>query len=120
MQTGTKVLLGAAGLLGLGWLLASNSQSKPRFVGDEARVGDDVYAPVSSFPTGALPAVFPQGVGYVIQRVTGTMGDSLTGPIVAYALQDNIVAQLPQPTAPVVLPRRAVVTIMRNGSRVEG
>lgn len=115
------VLLGAAvvGALVL-------TRKKSRFLGDKAQVGDEVIVPSSAFFQGQPPPGLPVGttsVGVVVQDATD---DNLRGPVVsvvttapwpgpAGGFQRN---QLPTSLGPVMVPRSAVVTVLRNGKAV--
>jgi hypothetical protein len=109
------ILLWGAAALGAGYLLLHKAA---RFLGDKAKVGDDVFVPVSA-ATAAAPGL-PAGLGSVMIHVTSSVGsDVLTGPITGgqIAGAPNFIP-LPAPTAPVSVQRAAVVGILRNGKSV--
>jgi hypothetical protein len=121
----TTLLLGA-GAAASAFLTYRAGSAK--YKGDLARVGDQAWyslADLNSTMPGALPAALQAAVGYVVQRVdavgpfvAGTSSPTLSGPLVAYALQDNVVVPLPTPVGPVQLPGYMVQNLLRDGKAV--
>lgn len=109
-----KLLLGAAAALGGYFLFFHKS---PRYLGDKAQVGDDVFVPLST--AAGIPGI-PGGAGQVVVHVTSTTGnDVLAGPVTGYAMPGSpAFVPLPQASAPISVMRGAVTAILRQGRTV--
>jgi hypothetical protein len=102
------------------------TRKTPRFVGDEAEVGDTVFVPMSSLPPGGLPIAFPPQAGAIAMIVDGegTNPDTLHGRITEWIMHEipTIVRQpLPTPPGPIAIdnmPRSAVTSVWRGGRQV--
>lgn len=120
MKPVTVLAVGGLGLLGLVLLLKPKSGP----IGNESRVGDVVHVSVNSLPPGSLPAVIPQGAGFVGVRVTSASKDTLSGPIVAFVVSETPLQQftIQEPGlgggVPIVVRRDQVNRVFRNGAPV--
>jgi hypothetical protein len=112
-----RFLLSAALAAGAAYLVVKYSV---RYLGDKAKVGDDVFVPVTpGAPT--IPGL-PAGIGQYMVHVTGTSGgDVLTGQITGFSMAGAAnFLPLPQgmPMQVASVDRSNVTGILRNGAAV--
>lgn len=88
-------------------------EKKPRFVGDLAKVGDDVQVSVNNLSQNNkdLPKM-PADATFVLVKVKGADADRLQGPIVAFG---NV--RIPAEIGSFVVHRVLVDKVIRNGKQ---
>lgn len=115
------VLLGAAVV---GALVLTRKKALNRFVGDKASEGDEVIIPTSAFleAGGQRPPGLPFDVTSVGIRVDAATLDAISGPIVSVITPGPpgtpggfLRSQAPTTLGPFMLPRSAVLAVLRNG-----
>lgn len=108
-------LVGVGAAIGLYFLF----KPKHRFKGDDAKKGDDVHVFPAQLPAGSLPALIPQGAGFINVHVRSADKDFLNGPITGWGFNENLPPTPLPPIEPGIhVPRSAVGTVIRNGRAV--
>lgn len=102
-----------------GGLLYSLYSTKPRFLGDRARVGDEAVVPLSALlESGQAPPEIAATINPLekaVVRITRTTAETVEGPIVGIITVDG--RRVPAPALPTafVYPRGSVMSLSRDG-----
>ena len=115
-------LLGAAGVLGgLGaYEIFQKWKTGPvRFIGDKAKVGDEIHIPITSLPA-PVPGL-PAGAGLVDVKITTVSAETVGGSVIAYIVHELPTPQiipLPFPIGPIAVPRAGITSVFRGGKEI--
>lgn len=103
-----------------GGVLYSLYSTKPRFLGDKARVGDEATVPLSLI-AGSVPPEVRATIGATdlgIVKITRATPDTIEGPVVAMQLPDGRRVPAPAFPAAFTFPRSSIAALSREGKTV--